>query len=149
MIANITVMMRWGGDFWYQWRLPLSVMAYVNGCCSCHYIHLWKRSGNALSSHSIQLGLNVVLLLEISSACRSLLRHNEMFFLSPIMWKILITNTSALLVGHNKFYWTLGGNALYMCGTQISIVLIVSKAHSLQQKSYRFSFGAFCWVCIW
>ena len=88
-------------------------------------------------------------LIEISSAYQSLLCQNEMVVLSPILRKILITNTSALLVEQNKFYWTVMGNVLYMSGTQISIVLTVSKAHSLQQKSYQFSLNAFCWVCIW
>ena len=130
--------MRWGGDFEHEWSLPHSFRADVNGWCSCHnnscrsnslfwhYINLWKRSGNALSRHSVKLGLHVVFLLEISAACQSLLCHNEMFFLFPIMWKILIANTSALLVGQNKFYWTVVGNVLYMSGTQISIVLTVS-----------------------
>ena len=152
--------MRQGRDFGHDWRLPHSFGADVNGWCSCHdnscrsnslvwhCINRWKRSENTLSWHSVKLGLLLVLLLDISSVCRSLLCHNEMVVLSPIMWKILITNTSALLVGQNKFYWTVVGNVLYMSGTQISIVLIVL-AHSLQQKSYQFSFNAFCWVCIW
>ena len=50
-----------------------------------------------------------------------------MVVLSPIMWKILITNTSAPLVGQNKSYWTVVDNVLYMSGTQISIVLTVKK----------------------
>ena len=141
--------------------LPHSLRADADGWCSCHnnscrsnyllwhYINPWKISGNAFSRHFVKLGLHLVLLLEITSACRSLLYHNEMVVLSPIMCKILITNTSALLVGQNKFYWTVVGNAFYMSVTQISIVLIVSKAHSLQQNSYKLSFNAFCWVCIW
>ena len=152
--------MRQSGDFGHDWSLPHSIRADVNGWCSCHdnscwsnsllwhCINYWKRSENILSWHSVKLGLLLVLLLDISSACRSLLCHNEMVVLSPIMWKMLITNTSALLVGQNKFYWIVVGNVLYMSGTQISIVLIVL-AHSLQQKSYQFSFNAFCWVCIW
>ena len=152
--------MRQGRDFGHDWSLPHSLRADVNGWCSCHdnscrsnslfwhCINHWKRSENTLSWHSVKLGLLLVLLLDISSACRSLLCHNGMVVLSPIMWKILITNTCALLVGQNKFYWTVVGNVLYMSGTQISIVLIVL-AHSLQQKSYQFSFNAFCWVCIW
>ena len=153
--------MRWGGDFRHDWSLPHSLRAGVNDWCSCHnnscrsnylfwhYINPWKRSVNNLSWHSVKLGLHLVLLLEISSACRSLLCHDKLVVLSPIIWKILITNTSALLVGQNKFYWTVGRNVLYMSGTQISFVLIVCKAHSLQQKSYQFSFNAFCWICTW
>ena len=152
--------MRQGRDFGHDWSLPHSLRADVNGWCSCHdnscrsnslfwhCINHWKRSENTLSWHYVKLGLLLVLLLDISSACRSLLCHNGMVVLSPIMWKILNTNTSALLVGQNKFYWTVVGNVLYMSGTQISIVLIVL-AHSLQQKSYQLSFNAFCWVCIW
>ena len=45
----------------------------------------WKRYGNALSRHSVKLSLHLVFLLEISSACRSLLCHNEMVVLYPIM----------------------------------------------------------------
>ena len=154
-------MVRWGGDFEHEWSLAHSFRADVNGWCSCHnnscisnplfwhYINLWKWSGNALSRHSVKLGLHLVCLLEISSACQSLLCHNDMVVLSPIMWKILITNTSAPLVGQNKFYWTVVGNVFYMSGAEISIVLTASKAHSLQQMSYQFSLNAFCWVCIW
>ena len=154
--------MRQGRDFGHDWSLPHSLRADVNGWCSCHdiscrsnslfwhCINHWKRSENTLSWHSVKLGLLLVLLLDISSACLSLtlcyVITGWLFFLQS--WKILITNTSALLVGQNKFYWTVVGNVLYMSGTQISIVLIVL-AHSLQQKSYQLSFNAFCWVCIW
>ena len=48
------------------------------------------------------------------------------------------------MVGQNKFYWTLVGNFLYMSGARISIVLIVSEAHSLKQKGYQFAFNALC-----
>ena len=153
--------MRWGGDFEHEWSLPHSFRADANSWCSYHnnscgsnsvfwhYINLWKRSGRPLSMHSVKLGLHLVLLLEISSVCQSWLCHDEMVVLSPILWKILIANTSAVLVGQNKSYWTVVGNVLYMSGTQISIVLNVSKVHCLQQKSYQFSLNAICWVCIW
>ena len=158
MITLITRPMRQGRDFGDNWSRPHSLRVDVNGWCPCHdnscrpnslfwhCINHWKRSEITLSWHSVKLGLLLVLLSDISSACRSLLCHNEMVVLSPIMWKILITNTSALLVGQNKIYWTVVGNVLYMSGTQISIA---SNQHSLQQKSYQFSFNAFCWVCIW
>ena len=119
--------MRWGGDFGHEWSLPHSLRADVNGWCSCHnnscrsnylfwhYINPWKRSGNALSSHSVMWSLYLVLLLEISSAHRPLLCHNKMVVLSPITWKILITNTSALLVWQNKFYWLHGWNSDHHC----------------------------------
>ena len=133
--------MRWGGDFRHEWSLLHSLRADVNGWCSWHnnscrsntlfwhYINPWKRSGNALWRHSVMWGLYLVRLLEISSAHRPLLCHNEMVVLSPITWKILITNTSALLVWQNKFYWLHGWS-------QIIIVLIVNKNHSLQQESF-------------
>ena len=91
---------------------------------------IWKCSFKAFCYVGSAFGT----LVEISSASRSLLCHNEMVVLSPIMWKILI-NTSDLLVGQNKFYWNVVCNVLYMSGTQICIVFIVSKVHSNLQKS--------------
>ena len=133
-------MMTQGGDFKHEWSLPHSLRADVNGWCSCHnnscrsnylflqYINPLKRSTNALSMHSVKLGLHLVLLLEISPAGRSLFCHKEMVVLSPVMWKILITNTSALLEVQNNFYWTVVGNVRYMSRTQISIVCIVNQS---------------------
>ena len=119
--------MRWGGDSGHEWSLPHSLRADVNDWRSCHnnscrsnylfwhYIKPWKRSGNDLSRYSVMLGLYLVLLLEVSSAHRPLLCHNEMVVLSPITWKMLITNTSALLVWQNKFYWLHEWNSNYHC----------------------------------
>ena len=51
--------------------------------------------------------------------------------------------------GRTSCCWNVMGNFLCMSGTQISIIRIVSKSHSLQRKIYQFSFNAFCWVCLW
>ena len=147
--------MRWGGDFGHEWSLPHSLREVVNGWSSfqnnsCrsnylfwHYINPWKRSGNALSMHSVMSGLHLVLLLEISSAPRVLLCHNEMVVLSPITWKILIRNTCALLVWQKKFYWLHVWNSNHHCPHCKKI------HHSLQQESFQVYFNAFCSVCIW
>ena len=133
-------MMRQNRDFKHEWSLPLSLRADANGWCSCHnnssksnslflqYINPWERSANALSMHSVKLDLHLVFLLEISPVGWSLLCHKDMVVLSPVMWKTLITNTSALLMRQNKFHWTVVGNVLYMNGTQISIVHIVTQS---------------------
>ena len=145
-----------GRGLTHAWGLTHSVRAYVNGWCSCHndscrphslfvhYLNPWKRAGSNLSRHYMKLCLHMILLSEISQACQSLWCHNNMVVLPPIIWKVLITNTSVLLVVQNKFYCIVAGNVLQISGTQINIFLIVSKAHSVQKKSYQFSFNALC-----
>ena len=146
--SYIITMLKWGGNFGHEWSLPHSLRAVVNGWCSCHnnscrsislfwhYINRWKRSENALARHSVMSGLHLVLLLEISSTRRILFCHNDMLVLSPITWKIWMTNNLISWCDRTSF-------AGYI------IVLIVNKAHSLQQESFQVSFNAFCLVCIW